>query len=266
MDETPKPLAEDSQLEARLRAFRPTPSQRFYQRLEAAPWQAGRSRPDSVRPYPAGLQRPGWQAALALAAALLLFGLAAWPGLYVLGQQIWRFFTPEDEDRLVLTLDAPGVTRLEGPADFPLDPLEAAALAGFEPRVLANSPELVLSGLRYETQLQALQTLYTASGYTLLVTQRPLGTIQELASIGPAAQVIEVEVAGQAGEYVAGGWRQPPGTITPAGEREIETLWDANLPQQTLRWQEGGFAFELRCFGDRSPGKDGLLSLAERLK
>lgn len=255
------PVSPDEQeIEALLRGFRPRPEERFYQRMQSAPWQK--------RPLLWGRRR---LASLGLALLVVIaVGVLTSPGLYALGEQLWRFFIPEQGDRLVIPLDTPGVIfsgELDSPQEFPLTLGQAQEAAGYRPKVLDGSGDLALSGMRYEPVTRAVRSLYQMGDYNLYLTQRPAKGIQEQAAVGPAAAIETVTVDGLPGEYVSGGWRLPDQrTPMPEPPALLDVTWDASLPQRTLRWQDEEFSYELRAVGAAAPEKQGLIALAERLK
>ncbi len=255
---------EEQQIEDLLLNFQPRPGKRFYQRLQSAPWRQ---------------QALGWgrRRLVSVGLALLVviaIGLFTSPGLYALGEQLWRFFLPEQGDHLIIPLDTPGVIvsgDLSGAQEFPLTQAEAEDEAGYPVRMVPVGGGVELAGMRYEAVTLTVRSFYRAEAYNLYLTQRPLRGIQEQAAVGPAAAIEAVTVGGLPGEYVSGGWRLPEGTtISPEQAAEagaqLDLTWDASMAQRTLRWQDGEYAFELRVLGSDAPEKQGLITLAERLK
>ena len=49
-------------------------------------------------------------------------------------------------------------------------------------------------------------------------------------------------------------------------QTNISAVWDAQLPQYTLRWQENGFIYELRTLREGSPSQSDLIAYAIGLK
>jgi hypothetical protein len=255
---------EEQQIEDLLRKFHPRPGKRFYRRMQSAPWRQpalgwGRRRLVSV--------------GLALLVVIAI-GLFTSPGLYALGEQLWRFFLPEQGNHLVIPLDTPGVIvsgDLSGAQDFPLSQAGAEDEAGYAVKTVPVGGDLELEGMRYEAVTLTVRSFYRAEAYNLYLSQRPLSGIREQAAVGPAAAIEAVIVGGLPGEYVSGGWRLPEGaTISPeqaaqAGS-QLDLTWDASMAQRTLRWQDGEYAYELRVLGSAAPEKQGLITMAERLK
>lgn len=254
------PPPNEEQIEALLRAVRPRPGERFYRRMASAPWR---------RPARCWASRRMLSLGLALLVVIVL-GVVTTPGLHALGEQLWRFFQPESQERLVIALDTPGAeeaSQLLNAQDFPLTIEEAQQQAGFALRLLPPEAGLAWSGSRYEAITGAVRSLYKAENYHLYLAQRSLEGVQELAAVGPAAAVEVVSVAGFSAEYVSGGWRLPSGaTLSPGEPTHLDVIWDAALPQRTLRWQDGEFAYELLALGAGAPDKQALIALAERVK
>lgn len=254
------PPPDEEQLAALLGSVRPRPGKRFYRRMASAPWRNQAWSWGRRRVLTAGLSL----------LVVIVVGLITSPTLYALGEQLWRFFLPEAADRLVIPLDTPGVVSantLTSPQEFPLTLQEAQQQAGFAIKVLPEETGLALSGTRYESVTGAVRSLYQAHDYNLYLSQRSSEGIQEQAAVGPAAEVEIVSIAGLPGEFVAGGWRLPSGTATAPGEStQLKVIWDAALPQRTLRWQDGEYVYELIVLGATAPEKQALIALAERVK
>ena len=104
------------------------------------------------------------------------------------------------------------------------------------------------------------------------MTQRRLGEIEEYSSVGASAPVEIVPVRGVEGEYVVGGWRfssdgeKPSFTAVPNNDVDIGVVWDPELPQRILRWQEEDFIYEILLTGSHSLVKSDLLIIAEQIK
>jgi hypothetical protein len=273
---------EEEQIAAWLADFKPQPSARFYQRMESAPWVKTSRAAKKVK------NQPGWIARLsgapslriaAAAAALLAFiiiGTLASPALRAVAQQLMHFFIPAQDDRISVqvTMPFPGEAGSFESADyFSLSLSEAQSLAGFPIKEITRLPPgYAFSGAHFDPTLKAAALRYSDHGSFLVLTQRPSDKVEEYFSVGASAAVETVEVHGVQGEYVTGGWRVTPQesarieTAVPGTQVSLGAYWDPSLPQETLRWQEAGMAYEIRAAGADRPNRDELLEMAGSIR
>ncbi len=271
-----EPVApEAANIEHLLGRFQPKPGSRFYKLMLDAPWT--KSHP----PLKHGFFRP-MSASRRLVLGSLLFllfitvlGFTLYPPLRGIAHQIMYSFIPAPEDQLELqvTLANPGdLYGFADPENFPLDIPAVQLQAGFSVSQITSLPTgLSFTGARYDVASNASILLYQGKDYKLFLTQRPIGNGQDVFSIGASAQVEMVLVGNVQGEYVMGGWKvtseeQAEVTPLPGAVINLSAVWDSTLPQYTLRWQSGGFVYELRSIGIGSPAKSQLVSLANGLK
>jgi hypothetical protein len=269
MPEEQDPLPDEAEIEALLSSFRPGPSANFYHKMAAAPWQPSSAR--SPRPI-----QHRWTARRWLMVVCLLVvassALLVSPTLRALARQVMFYFSPAAADMraVMITIAASDQAgAFLSTAYFNLDWEAASAAAGFPLKTLpAEAENWLFAGAHYNPTLQAVTLRYLKDSQSLLLTQRLSSGVEEYASIGASAPVETVFVNDDPGEYVAGGWvitsedqldglSAPPGTQVILGAR-----WDAQLPQQILRWQRDGMLFEILLSGS-SPDKEGLIHLAE---
>jgi hypothetical protein len=260
-----EPDWEGEQLAQLLARFSPRPSQRFYRRMEAAPWNAGslaRNRPRFL------------VAAAGLLLLIFAFGLAS-PSLQASAQRWLRFFqaSPTESLDLVFTMPYPPDTSSSyHQRDFRLSAAEVEALAGYPIRMFSALPEgFQFAGAHYAPQLEGVTLKYTRNGQAILFYQRPLQNIQEYSRIGPTAQVKKVQVRGVEGELVQGGWRissnsQPMETSPPGTPVHLEIFWDDKFSQLTLRWQEDEMAYEVSGTAQNEIDSDFLIHLANTIE
>jgi hypothetical protein len=251
-----------------LARFQPLPSSHFYQRMSNAPWMKDKSTRSlwSLRPRLA-------LGFLALLVILLLVSLLAFQPIQAIARQVMFYFIVEPKDELTIqvtlspTHDLNNYMSVE---NFPLTLSQAQAQAGFTLKQLTNlssGPQLI--GANYDPEIQAVTQLYEGKGYNLLLIQRPLADGDEFFSIGASAQVEIVQIGDTEAEYVAGGWKanlDEQSTSASGTQVNLGASWDSSLPQYTLRWKSGAFAFELRSSGSQAPQKSDLIALAEGLK
>ena len=266
---------EITDIEKLLGRFQPKPGPRFYKLMLDAPWKK------TPHPLKHGFFRP-MNASQRLVLGSLVFllfitilGFTLYPPLRGIAHQIMYSFIPAPEDQLELqvTLDSPGdLYGFANPENFPLDIAAARTQAGFPVSQITSLPTgLSFKGARYDADSNATILLYQGKDYKLFLTQRPVGNGQDVFSIGASALVETVMVGNVRAEYVMGGWKvtseeQAEVTPVPGAVINLSAVWDPTLPQYTLRWQSGGFVYELRSIGVGSPAKSQLVSLANGLK
>jgi hypothetical protein len=266
---------DEHKIEVLLSGFKPQPSPRFFTLISSAPWL---NEDLSLAPHKNMKWRLKHKYAWGFTALLLLLGIlgfAFFPSVRVTASQIMHYFLPAASDQLdvQVTLSNPNdLLDFSNPANFPLTISAVQQRAGFVIKQIPYSltaPHFI--GARYDLNYNAVTILYTADDYALLLTQRPLGNSQDVFSVGANAKVDFVTIGDVQGEFVMGGWNavsiQPgPSTTTTPTSVQIEAVWDASLPQSTLRWQEPGFAYELRCSGVNRASQSQLLTWANELK
>ena len=271
-----------------LKAFKPQPSEDFYQRMETAPWaasmkagtrlQAFRRRHFGIGSPPA---LPGLRVALAATAILLVIVVVtlASPSLQAVAQQILQFISPAPTDQLTLhvTVHPPGTQEpLNAANRYPLTLTEAEEMAGYPVRVISKLPPGVsFTGAHFNPDLQAVTLRYTGVGQTLLFTQRPFGEVTDYATVGASAPVEVVTVAGKPAEFVAGGWKvmetndRIQATAAPGTQVNLGVYWDPTLPQCMLRWQAGDMQYEIlstKTTQGITIEKDDLTTMAESIE
>jgi hypothetical protein len=268
-------VPDDLQIIEMLGRFSPTPSVRFYKKMEKAPWmntgstEKGRSFPLATFP-----RRLWW----GLAAVIIFFafiGLSFFPPVRAVARQIIFSFISEQSDQIDIqtTLSPPGdLFHFSDPSNFPLSIKEVQQEARFNVKEIFQPPEgLKIVGSRFDSSYKAVTTLYQGKDYKLFLTQRPIGRGEDVFSIGSTAQVYLVKIGDQNGEFVKGGWKAISTqaisiTVSPDYQTNINAVWDNDLPQFTLRWQAEDFIYEIRSIGEGSLSQSELIMLANGLK
>ena len=258
---------DEQEIERLLARFRPRPSARFYRQMRSAPWK--KSNPIK------GAMPGNRQLAFAVLAVLVLVvaGLAS-PAVRTMAGQIMHFFLPAAGDQMAIqvTIQPEEPALMSTAASFPLSLEEARSRVNYPLKEIPVPPDgMVLNGARYNPELDSIALRYQGEGKILVLTQRPLGAVEEYSSIGASAPVETLQVRGEKAEYVTGGWQVKPGegerlmTAVPGTEVSLGVYWNPDLPQKMLRWEEGGMMYELLSSGP-SIGKDKLLSIAETIR
>lgn len=266
---------DDADIESLLGGFSPKPSVNFYSRMEKASWvteitqKKGRYFLTNV---------PLSRQILVISGFLLfiaLISISFFPSVRAMARQIIFSFLPASSDHLEVQviLSNPGdLFHFSDPANFPFTIQEIREQAGFTVKEIIQVPDnLILIGSRFDPDYNAVTTLYQGDNYKLFLTQRPIGKGEDVFSIGSTAQINLVTLGDQQGEFVTGGWKAIstttyPGSQTPDTQASISAIWDENLPQYTLRWQDQNFVYELRALGEGSLTQMELISLANELK
>ena len=266
---------DEQRIEALLSDFKPQPSPRFYDRMRTAPWQEQPQSQASRKIREWRLARKSAWIVITGFFVLVFFIYAVFPSVRVAASQIIHFFLPASSDQLdvQVTLSNPNdLLDFSNPANFPLTMDALRQQVGFKVKQIPSSlgaPPFI--GARYDPVYNAVTLLYQAEDYNLLLTQRPLRNSQDVSSVGANAHVEFVPIGSSQGEFVVGGWKavsSQPGTAIPASPAvvQINAVWDDNLPQSTLRWQESGYSYELRSSGENRPSQSQLISWANELK
>jgi hypothetical protein len=276
MEQNPNQNAPDeNKIEEMLSHFKPQPTLRFQNKMNTAPWQrlfSDKTSSSITERKPA--HRLIW-GLIALVLMTGVLGIASIPPIRAIARQIIFSFIPAPSNQIELQVTPanPGdLFQCSDPANFTLTVKEVQQRAGFIVKEISLLPEgLSYTGSQYDPSYNAVILLYQTDDYKLFLTQRPLGNSQDVFSIGESAIVKIVQFGNIQGEYVVGGWKaistQPaPGNQTPTNLISINAVWDNDLPQSTLRWQIGDFAYELRSIGEGSPSLSELIILANEIK
>jgi len=276
MDEIQKKPPDEERLAALMGAFQPRPGARFHQKMAGAPWQRALRR--EARPVALiGRLRQGLRSrpliAVAVILAATLVGLAASPAMRAAAQNLIKFFLPAASDQIAVTVTVPPPheQRISGPWEAYTATLEEAQAAlGFRPLQLGGAYQ-PWPYVDYDLQLGSITQVYRSGETYLLVTQRRLGQVAEYSSVGASAPVEAVTVRGHPGEFVRGGWRVEPSsgqtlaTGAPGAPIQVEALWDPDLPQRLLRWQEDGYVFEILSTHGPALTQEELITIAAGL-
>ncbi len=254
------PPPDEDQISQLLSNLQPGPGERFYRQIEKAPW---------VKSH-ANYKQPSFRIItpkLAIIAVLLVCLIwAAWPRLEVLARQVTMFFLPNPSDNLSIEISTPatGDVLIMQPK-FELSLAEAQHKSGFIIYQI-DLAGLTFKGATYDEALQSVMQFFTGAEYNLYLVQRLNSRGISYFSIGASATVEPLTVRGVSGEYVYGGWKGIPTGDPKATPNLLQATWDAEQPQQTLRWSEGGYSFELRCYGVSCPSKNDLIEIADHLR
>jgi len=268
-------VPDELKIEALLRNFSPRPSPRFHRKMQYAPWvkmtPVGRIKLFTSK-IPARIWFVGMMALLIIVA---LISLSFFPSVRAIARQIYYSFISAASNQIDIQviLSNPGdLFHFSDPGNFRLSIEEVEELSGFVINEISRLPEeLVLVGARYDRSYNAVTILYLGDNYKLFLTQRPVGSGEDVFSIGSSAEVDMVKIGKYQGEYVVGGWKaisiQPISTdSTPGYQASISAIWDSSLPQYTLRWQDDDLRYELRTLGEGSLSQEELITLANELK
>jgi len=294
MEKPDEQIPDENLIGELLSRFRPIPSERFYQRMGSAPWISGApsgtrvsgieqgekaSLPTIVRgrwQLPAARNRVLRPLAVSLGVLLLIFaGIMVFPSVRVQASMMLRYFLrlANDQPSVMVTVPAPGDPASFGtPEYFALTLDQVEAQASFPIQVFGELPAgMAFTGAHFNPAWQQASLRYKAGDQTLILTQRKLGIVEQVQTVGVDTPVETVQVDDRIGEYVSGGWVVAPGservlqTATPGTQVSLGIVWDPALPQQILRWQEDGVSYEILVSGE-SISRAALLDMAASLK
>lgn len=288
MERPDEQLPDEKRISDLLGRFKPTPSARFYQRMESAPWVTGGTSVEQDRQGVisslwnshlglAGKQfRPLRPLAVSLGVLLLVFaGMMVFPSVRAQASIVLRYFLrlTNDQPSVMVTVPALGDPTSFGTTGYfglTLDQVEAQA--SFPILEIGALPTgMAFTGAHYNPVWQLASLRYEGNAQSLVLTQRKLGVVEQVQTVSADAPVETVQVDDRIGEYVAGGWIVAPGseqvlqTAIPGTQVSLGIVWDPNLPQQILRWQDDGVAYEILASG-KSFTKTALLDMAASLK
>jgi len=273
MEKTPlTEVPDESQIEAMLSEIKPIPSARLESMLRDAPWRKSvpAGRPLTWKPT----RKLAWGLA-GFVLILLFLSVLLIPSVRGIARQIIYnyLFAPSNQLEVQVTLASPAdLYNFSDPANFTLRVQESQQEEGFSLKQLTSLPEgLRFIGSRFDQKYYSVTMLYEGMDSQLFLTQRPQGNGSDVFGIGSDAEVKLVRIGESQGEFVTGGWKAvatqsvAPQT-TPGSTVNIQATWDNSLPQATLRWQAGGYIYELRSLGEGGLSESELINLANGLK
>lgn len=259
--------------------FKPHPSDRFYQQMRSAPWlRADQAHIWASPNLSKRFTRRHWQTMAVLGLMIIFFAvfIILTPSARVVAQRVVQYFVPAQSDKIAVqvTDTLPIAIGTSVPAgNFTLSFTQVDEIAGFQlKQIPLTDRDLVFSGAYHDPNLGAVALRYDGDGFTLILSQRRAGNIEEYASIGASAPIEPILVHGIPGEYVEGGWRVDQGEankypiIMPEGELTLGIYWDSELNQRIIRWQEGDMIYEILALGRDHPSKSELIVIAESVK
>jgi len=266
---------QDSDIEDLLRQALPKPSAYFYERIETAPWNKAGSQKSGAH-FITSITIRKWILGLAVITLFFfIFGISFFPSVQAIAHQIAYTFFSSSSNQLeiqVTSTSPEDLSHFSDPINFTQTIRDCQEKAGFAIKEIYQLPEnLEMIGARFDPDYNSVTILYQGIDYKLFLTQRPLGNGKDIFVIGSNAQIQLVNIGDQQGEFVIGGWKAVStqtisDTGTPKTQTNISAVWDAQLPQFVLRWQENGFVYELRTLGKGSPSKSDLITYAIGLK
>lgn len=217
-------------------------------------------------------KRPGTSIRRIMVSSLTLLAvialLAATPRGRSFAEELIRFFTKGESDSVTEPTVIP-LTELTTYASIE----DAEIAAGFVARTPANLPPgYELGTVQVDQTEQTIRITYLGPASQtpvmtplMTITQRKL-PFDDL--VGPSAEIEELTVGGERGEYIKGGWMYVESS-EPGQEKEFH--WEETLvPAQSLRWKLDEFYFEISFVGsDTQPGylgKAALIRIGESLR
>jgi hypothetical protein len=265
----------ENQIETLLSQALPKPSSHFYQKMDTAPWK-NRIFQEHKTHFIISKPIRNWKVGFTIIFLFLfMFGISFIPSVQAIAHQIFYSFfsSPSNQIEVQVTSSTPqDMFNFSDPDNFSQTIADAQQRAGYSVKDLYQQSEsLILIGALYEPNCHSVTILYQGKDYKLFLTQRPIGNGKDIFSIGSDVQIQLVNIGDHQGEFVVGGWKvistqTISDAVTPESQTNISAIWDIQLPQYTLRWQENGFAYELRALGAGSPSQSDLIVYAIGLK
>jgi hypothetical protein len=250
-------------LEDMLKSIQPNPTSRFYQQMEAQPWnKRGRIAWIQWLNYK---QLPSTLGLLFL--IFLIFSLSV-PSLNALARRIAEYFIPAPKDTISIQVPADEIFDLQTEPSFSI--AEASLMVDFQVRIPGALPEgYSLLGAGYNPKRGSISLTYQSTeGDVLRITERPVGADYQTISVN--AIVERVQIGELFGEYVKGGWKTSrPRTVIST--MTVEAEWDSDANIHFLRWRDKDILFEIISSGDDqlSPfhlSKTDLIAIAESMQ
>jgi hypothetical protein len=263
------------EIETLLSQALPKPSFHFYKKMETALWNKTASQ---IRGTHLGISTlfKKWMLGFGIFTLFLfIFGISFFPSIRAIAHQIaYSFFSsPSNRIDVQVTLSAnEDLFHFSDQANFTQTIVDVEEKAGYVLKVLDHRLESVIFiGARFEPYNNSVTIMYQGTDFKLFLTQRLIENVKDIFSIGSNAQIQLVNIGDLQGEFVIGGWKAISTQTaskkgTPLSQTNINAVWDSNLPQYTLRWQENGFTYELRALGEGSPTQSDLIAYAIGIK
>ncbi len=265
----------ENEIETLLSQVLPKPSSHFYQKMDTAPWKNSIFQKRKTHFFYSKPIR-NWKVGFTIIFLFLfMFGISFIPSVQAIAHQIFYSFfsSPSNQIEVQVTSSTPqDMFHFSDPDNFSQTIADAQQRAGYLVKDLYQQPEsLKLIGALYEPNFHSVTILYQGKDYKLFLTQRPIRNGKDIFIIGSDVQIQLVYIGDHQAEFVVGGWKAIStqtisDAVTPESQTNITAIWDTQLPQYTLRWQENGFAYELRALGEGSPSQSDLIAYAIGIK
>lgn len=246
-----KPTTE--QIETLLTHITDKPSERFYEKMENAPWNTAANE-QSARPT----TRPNYRATAAVAiVALMTAGLLFTPLGAAAQELLSRFFTPlpTNTQTSTITINPQPTAIAEAPVYIPQSLAQVQAQVGFDiplPRALPPFYNTLDAQLVGDGVMVSFRNDSDTVGRNLVMQIHPLGDDPDHFDfeVGANAQIETVQIGNVTGEYVRGYWAtdEAPTVVGENAEGqvvELEQSWNNDLGFQFLKWQADGFNYQI---------------------
>ena len=281
-------------LSKKLSNYKPVPGERFYKRMESAPWQETRNVRLSMKEKTNF--HNGWKYAIAVLMTIVVLSLgipsvraslSAWLGLSVAPS---NEMPAQSVDLIEVTpsVDATSVGEGVHSSITPNESLlnlspeiasqikQISSMTGWEILIPNTLPENYTVESVYFDQNNQMAVLTLTSTRTLEDATQPgltsTSTITLLEAqkndfvpmqVSPDASISDVQVNGQPAVFVLGAWDTQfvPDEKDPAGGQMVST-WSNDLPVKNLYWQVGN-TFLLLVTQDTQIDQQALITIAE---
>jgi|GEM_PF-2689403 len=246
--------SENNNIENVLQNINPQPGERFYQKMQNAPWTETRpmNSTQSARFPRAGL--------VGIAAALIVMTMIVFTPLGTLAQEaISQFFNQlaSNNQSSTITVDIEptavsetiyvtpqSVPEVQSEVDFQIG--LPAELRGF---IFSDATTYEFDGV-HQVALFYIMPGDTTQGRNLVIKQSSASDDLSPSEVGANAIIEQVQIRDVLGEYTRGYWRlaEDPTVIAQQGTEhtlEISQVWDNSIGFQFLRWEADGVRYEI---------------------
>ena len=258
---------DETQLTQALADFQPTPSRRFRERMNAAPWmQIESTAPTFAERVRTAFLRPALSTALAL--ALVVAVVAVTPPLRAFAQELLGLFTRDSDDVFTVeereqmeqeAMSAPGEWVSIEPYVDALNEMEAALetdvwvpgflLPGYRFERAGYDGVNKVSSLTYLNQGNSSIDLDALNQPSFMLVQQPVdyyGTYSQN-TVGASAEIEDVQVGDVQGQLVEGSWCSKNVTMN---NPDPPVEWCSDNFVRMLIWQQDDYVFSIHALGD----------------
>jgi hypothetical protein len=238
--------------------------------MQIAPWHQKSS---EERTFHKGGRINSFGFASAVVATIILLALLiTFTPIGVYAKSLINYLLRADSNEIEVTITLPPRDQSIGNKSLrnaTLSIAEAEDLAGFDAIVPTLLPENYLFiGANYDSRLGTIELYFEGQTGWFVITQKK-GRI-DYQRVGASATIELVPIGDVVAEFVPGGWSvlsvndEINQTAIPGSEVALNAIWDSQLRQNMLRWQNGDILIEILSFSDQLD-VEALVSIAKSM-